>query len=87
MRESRAITIRTIPVISAFCSPERGVRGVEDTLGWGLGADRVALLGVLLDVRALLDGVFWLQSRSWNGWKLSGVLPLSWFLMMLSFCW
>jgi len=58
MRESRAITIRTIPVISAFCSPERGVRGVEDTLGWGLGADRVALLGVLLDVRALLDGVF-----------------------------
>jgi len=58
MRESRAITISTIPVISAFCSPERGVRGVEDTLGWGLGADRVALLGVLLDVRALLDGVF-----------------------------
>lgn len=58
MRESRAITISTIPVISAFCSPERGVRGVEGTLGWGLGADRVVLLDVLLDVRALLEGVF-----------------------------
>ena len=45
-------------MISAFCSPERGVRGVEDTLGWGLGADRVVLLNVLLDVRALLEGVF-----------------------------
>jgi len=58
MRESREITIRMIPVISAFFSAESGVRGVEGTLGWGLGADRVVLLGGLLDVRALLEGVF-----------------------------
>ena len=53
--ERSAITIRTMPVISAFCSPDRGGRGVEVTLGWGLGVVRVVLLGVLLLVFTLLD--------------------------------
>ena len=58
MRESRAITISTIPVISAFCSPERGVRGEEAIFGWGLGEDRVVRLGVLPVDIALLAGAF-----------------------------
>jgi hypothetical protein len=46
-----------MPVISAFCSPDRGVRGVEVTLGWGLGVERVVRLGVLLLDFALVTGV------------------------------
>ena len=47
-----------MPVISAFCSPDRGVRGFEVTLGWGLGVVCVVFLGVLLLVLALLAGDF-----------------------------
>jgi len=47
-----------MPVISAFCSPESGVRVVWVTLGWGLGAERVVRLGLLLVVFARVTGAF-----------------------------
>ena len=52
------MTIRTIPVISAFCSPERGVRGLEVTLGCGLGVEYVVRLGVLAPVFARFEVAF-----------------------------
>lgn len=45
-------------MMSAFCSPDKGVRGVEVTFSWDLGAERVVCLLLLLDAFALLAGVF-----------------------------
>jgi len=47
-----------MPVMSAFCSPDKGVRGVEVTFGWVLGAERFVCFLLLLDALALLAGDF-----------------------------
>jgi hypothetical protein len=47
-----------MPVISAFCSPERGGRGAGVGLGCGFWEERVVRLGLLVVVFDLVDGVF-----------------------------
>ena len=47
-----------MPVISAFCSPERGVRGVEATFVCGFGEERVVRFGLLAGVFDRVDGEF-----------------------------
>ena len=57
-KESSAITIRMMPVISAFCSPDSGVLGGGAILGWGLWVVRVVFLVALLLVLARLEDGF-----------------------------